>query len=85
MPKLLMTPDELHHLTGRTQPAAQMRWLNVHGWIYTIGCDGLPKVACAYFERKLVLGEEPSSVSVPDQGAQQWQVNVAALRNLSTH
>lgn len=75
-----MTPRELHHLTGRTQPAAQMRWLNAHGWNYTTGFDGLPKVARAHFDLKMVAAEcVTKTVPVP----QDWQVNVAALRNLS--
>lgn len=45
IPMLFLTLEELSTLTGRRMPAAQIRWLKKHHWIYDIGADGLPKVA----------------------------------------
>lgn len=80
---LTLSREELAALTGRTQPAAQIRWLSAHGWVYDVGSDGLPKVARAYFERRMVFGTTP--LPSPDQsaGAPVWQVNVEALRSVS--
>lgn len=55
---LTLTASELSSITGRSQPAAQVRWLRTHGWIHEIGSDGLPKVASAYFQRRMVKGED---------------------------
>lgn len=80
---LTLTGEDLVTLTGRSQAAAQIRWLKVHGWIYDIGADGKPRVACAYFERRMVYGEEPSRSSAKEEEKKEWQVNVIALRDLS--
>lgn len=36
---LTLTTQELSDLTGRTQPAAQIRWLQIHDWLFEIGAD----------------------------------------------
>lgn len=36
---LMLTAKELAALTGRTQPAAQVRWLQSQKWAYAIGAD----------------------------------------------
>ncbi|WP_377705866.1 DUF4224 domain-containing protein [Pseudoduganella sp. UC29_71] len=36
---LTLTATELASLTGRTQPAAQIRWLDRQKWSYEIGAD----------------------------------------------
>lgn len=59
MRMLTMSTNELSSLTGRVQPAAQIRWLKASGWLFEIGGDGLPKVATAYFDRRMVLGDGP--------------------------
>ncbi len=56
---LTITTQDLAEITGRTQPAAQIRWLKARGWLFEIGGDGLPKVATAYFDRRMVLGDGP--------------------------
>lgn len=81
----LLSSQELCELIGRTQPAAQIRWLQDHGWTFTTGRDGLPKVARAHFEQKLVLGEEISETTLVTGEAKEWKVNVDALRSLSIH
>lgn len=63
-PMLTLTISELSGITGRVQPAAQIRWLKAHGWLFEVGGDGLPKIASAYFERRMVHGEG-MQVAVP--------------------
>jgi hypothetical protein len=53
---LTITKQDLADLTGRRQPAAQIRWLRTYGWVFEIGADGMPKVANAYFDRRMVHG-----------------------------
>lgn len=36
---ITLTSQELANLTGRTQPAAQIRWLADRSWLYEIGAD----------------------------------------------
>jgi len=36
---LTLTVEELVALTGRTQPAAQIRWLESQKWAYVTGAD----------------------------------------------
>jgi hypothetical protein len=36
---LTLTPQDLTELTDRSQPAAQIRWLTNHSWIFEIGMD----------------------------------------------
>lgn len=54
---LTLLKTELHSLTGLIQPAAQIRWLKANGWLFEVGGDGLPKVASAYFELRMVHGD----------------------------
>lgn len=53
---ITLVTEEIAELTGRSQPAAQIRWLKTRGWLFEIGGDGLPKVAKAYFDRRMVSG-----------------------------
>lgn len=69
---LTLSRNDIKSLTALEQPAAQIRWLKRNAWPFVIGADGLPKVAMAYFERRMVQGikdidEEESGVI--------WQVN----------
>jgi hypothetical protein len=50
---ILLTPAELHALTGYSRGADQRRWLMKHGWTYVIGADGAPRVSRAHAERQL--------------------------------
>lgn len=36
---LTITAEELAALIGRTQPAAQIRWLESQKWAYAVGAD----------------------------------------------
>ncbi len=80
---LTLTTQELSSLTGRTQPAAQIRWLKTRDWIYEIGGDCLPKVASAYFERRMVLGADAKTTMQQLSAANDWHVNTEALRQNS--
>lgn len=78
---LFLSGAELATLTGRITSAAQVRWLETHHWIYDIGADGKPKVALAYFERRMVYGEEKRTDNAQeDEGKKEWEINVEALR-----
>ena len=72
---LLLTAVEVFELTGRKQPAAQVRWLARRGWKYELDFDGRPKVARAYFEWRLVQKPAPT-----EQPTSEVAVNVEALR-----
>lgn len=71
---LLLTPDEIQDLTGLQQFAAQRRWLDANGWRYTIDARGRPKIARAYFEKRMSEDNETKTEG------NQWAVNVMALR-----
>ena len=53
---MLITPADIHDVTGYTQPSAQMRWLRRHGWKFTVNALGHPRVALAEFNRHMVGG-----------------------------
>lgn len=53
---MFLTTDELHTLTGRLRPSAQVRWLRQHGYRHTVNALGAPVVAIAEANRKLVGG-----------------------------
>ena len=72
---LLLTAVEVFELTGRKQPAAQVRWLARRGWKYELDFDGRPKVARAYFECRLVR-----KAATTEQQHSEFAVNVKTLR-----
>lgn len=77
MCRLTLSEEDLIALTGLTQASAQIRWLNRNGWIFAVGADGLPKVASAYFERRMVHGDNDTD----DAGmGQAWEINAFALQ-----
>lgn len=78
----ILTPLEIRDLTGRSQAAAQIRWLSTRKWTYEVGGDGLPKVSVAHFERRMGALEDPAQPS-PFAGGE-WQVDAAALRRISS-
>jgi len=48
-----LSPADLGDLTdARTRPA-QIKWLQAHGWVYTIGSKGNIKVLRGYRDAKL--------------------------------
>lgn len=49
---MILTPADLHDLTGYVRPSAQARWLRRHGWRFLINTKGLPVVASAEFDRR---------------------------------
>lgn len=72
---LFLTQFEIADLTGLRQCAAQRRWLDANEWVYQIDSQGRPKVARAFFERKMT-----ESIVVETKSPSQWNVNVEALR-----
>lgn len=53
---MFLSADDLAALTGRVRRGAQVRWLRAHGWRHTVNALGLPVVAVAEVNRKLVGG-----------------------------
>jgi hypothetical protein len=51
---LLLTADELALLTDTPQPSRQIEWLRSRGWRFEVSVAGRPKVARAYYERRMV-------------------------------
>lgn len=65
---LHLTYDELVSITGRTQYAAQLRWLRTNGFVAKARADGVPLVSRRHFES--VMGGVDSKASAePDYGA----------------
>ena len=81
----ILTKQEIENLTGRSQPAAQIRWLKQRQWLFETGADGLPKVAQAHFERKMVFPGEPNPGPAASPGEQTWRVNFDAIRSKPTN
>ena len=50
---LLLTPEEVRELTGRTYPKHQIDWLTAMKWKFEVGADGHPKIARAYFNDRM--------------------------------
>ncbi len=66
---MFLTANELRELTGRVRPKAQVAWLRRYRWRLALDADGRPKVARAYYERRMVLEEAPKSAARPDFAA----------------
>ena len=67
---MFLTANELRELTGRVRPTAQIAWLRRYRWRLALDADGRPKVARAYYERRMVTDEEaPKSEARPDFAA----------------
>lgn len=64
---MFLTADELRALTGYVRHSAQARWLQRHGWRFTVNSLGQPIVAVAEFNRRMV-GARPSTQE-PNWGA----------------
>lgn len=56
---MLLTPKELHDLTGYARRSAQLRWLTDHGWKFEVDRYGVPKVLRAEMERKMLGTTQP--------------------------
>jgi len=50
---MLLSEDQLQHLTGARRPSDQARWLQEHGWTYVLDIRGRPRVAKAHFLRQM--------------------------------
>jgi hypothetical protein len=61
---LFLTKDELVALTGRKKAVLQVEWLKKHRWLYETNACGAPRVARAYFERRMV-GDAATPVPGP--------------------
>ena len=51
-----LSSADLEELTGYRRPTAQARWLRRHGYRFTVNALGVPVVAVAEVNRKLVGG-----------------------------
>lgn len=51
---MFLSPAELHELTGYVRPSSQAAWLREHRWRFETNRAGHPRVARAYFERRMV-------------------------------
>lgn len=56
---LLLTSAAIHDLTGRAQAKRQIVWLTENAWKFSVGADGLPKVAQSYFDER--MGGKPAT------------------------
>lgn len=64
-----LSPAELKALTGSPFRARQIKWLASNGWLFSVDLNGRPKVAQAYFDRRMVGIETPAP---PEQNAPDW-------------
>ena len=67
----LLTPEEVHEITGFKLNRLQIDWLRRKGWRFEISAIGRPVVARKYAEKMLGCGDEFAVVARP---------NFAALR-----
>lgn len=54
MSSLFLTGDEVFDLTGYRLAKYQVAWLRRRGWRFETNAAGAPRIARAYFERKMV-------------------------------
>ena len=54
---MILSPSQIHRLTGYIRPSAQVRWLRRNGWKVTVNALGEPIVALAEFNRHQVGGK----------------------------
>lgn len=54
---MFLSPEQLSALTGAKRRGGQIRWLQAHGWRYTLSGTGAVIVASAEFEAQLVSGK----------------------------
>lgn len=54
--EFFLTPEDIERLTGRKRYSAQARWLSDHGYKFAVNGLGMPIVATAEVNRKLVGG-----------------------------
>lgn len=66
---MFLTPDELRDLTGRRQAARQIEWLRRYGWRFAVSAAGAPRVARAYFDKRMAGTETAEPSNQPDFAA----------------
>jgi uncharacterized protein DUF4224 len=69
-----LTDEELFELTGRRQPTRQVEWLARNGWLFAVTDLGKPRVARAYWAKRLA----DNTVAA---GSGRVEPDFAALRN----
>jgi hypothetical protein len=57
---MFLSASDIETLTGYQRPSAQVRWLRRHGWRFTVNALGLPVIALAEFNRRMVGGKASS-------------------------
>lgn len=60
-----LTPDELHGLTDLRQKSAQIAWLRARRWRFEVSAQGFPKVARAYWQLRMVAGDDRTEAPAP--------------------
>ena len=75
---LFLTPDEIFDLTGLQQPCAQKKWLAANDWIFQVDARGRPKIARAFFDKKMT--QHPSEAISNLSSPKEYAVNTQALR-----
>lgn len=75
-PNPFLSPTVLRELTGFVQKDKQIGWLRDHRWLFDVDRFGRPRVAQAYYDRRLVgIGEDTAPMPAtaekngPDWGA----------------
>lgn len=67
---LCLTADELAELTDSRIAAAQISWLKEHRWPFELSRLGKPKVARAYFDKR--MGVVEGSAPARDKTEPNW-------------
>lgn len=70
--QLFLERAELIELTGYRRQHEQVRWLKARGWKLEVNAAGAPRVARAYFERRMVgqaVTEDPPPAARHNFGA----------------
>jgi hypothetical protein len=57
---LFLSASDVATLTGYQRHSAQVRWLQRHGWRFTVNALGKPVIAVAEFNRRMVGGKSSS-------------------------
>lgn len=67
IPGTFLSAAELHELTGRQIAKYQVAWLRARGWRFETNAAGAPRVARAYFERRMVGEAAAPEPALPAQ------------------
>lgn len=70
-PSDYLSPSELHALTGSPQKRRQATWLRKNGWKFALDLYDRPRVARAYYDRRMV-GIESDSAPPPASSGPNW-------------